>query len=253
MNTIADLRAVLERQRTFCVLNDDCANAMRVFQNGQVDVTMTDPPYDAKTHVGARSSAGKGNGSKVLEIDFAPLSTYEFVDEALTVTRAWVLCFCAGEQLGEYKTAAGDKRYIRGCAWDRPDGSPQFTGDRPAQWGDCIALMHREGKKIWNGGGKRGSWSCGVERNERVHPTQKPLKLMMQLVEDFTQPGDLIFDPFCGSGTTGVAAVRLGRRFIGVELKKEYAQIAFERVSAETNGLDLSAARAGQLPMFGEK
>ena len=73
---------------------------------------------------------------------------------------------------------------------------------------------------------------------------------MLELVELFTDPGDLLPDPFCGSGTTGVACLRLGRRFIGIEKDAKYAAIARERLEAETNGLSLRDARAGQIGMF---
>ena len=74
---------------------------------------------------------------------------------------------------------------------------------------------------------------------------------MLELVELFTDPGDIVLDPFCGSGTTGVACIRLGRRFIGIEKDAKYAAVAQERLLAESQGLNLRDARAGQLPMFG--
>lgn len=82
------------------------------------------------------------------------------------------------------------------------------------------------------------------------HPTTKPLPLMLELVELFTDPGDLVFDPFCGSGTTGVACLRLGRRFLGIEKDAKYHAIAVERLQAEERGLSLREARAGQTSIF---
>ena len=68
--------------------------------------------------------------------------------------------------------------------------------------------------------------------NER-HPTEKPLTAIMRLVEAFSKPGDLVLDPFVGSGTTAVAAKRLGRRYIGIDIEPVYAQQAQERVRHE--------------------
>ena len=110
--------------------------------------------------------------------------------------------------------------------------------------------MHRPGRKRWNGGGSRAFWSFCVEHEDRVHPTQKPLALMLRLVEQFTDPGDVVLDPFCGSGTTGVACLRLGRRFVGVERDERYAALARERLLAESSGLTLRAARAGQVALL---
>ena len=75
----------------------------------------------------------------------------------------------------------------------------------------------------------------------RVHTTQKPDSLMEALVRDFTDPGDLICDPFAGSGTTGVAAIRLGRRFIGWEKSPQYHAIAVKRLMAAREQLELCA------------
>lgn len=72
-------------------------------------------------------------------------------------------------------------------------------------------------------------YSNGNNHNE--HPSQKPLALMEWLVATYSNPGDLILDPFMGSGTTGVAAVKLGRKFIGIEIDEGYFEIAKRRIS----------------------
>lgn len=68
-------------------------------------------------------------------------------------------------------------------------------------------------------------------RERTIHPTQKPTKLIRAWVENSSQPGDLILDPFCGSGTTGVACIQTGRRFIGIEIDPTYADIARARIA----------------------
>lgn len=71
----------------------------------------------------------------------------------------------------------------------------------------------------------------------RLHPTQKPISLMQEIIEQFTKTGETVFDPFMGSGTTGVACVRTGRKFIGVELDQDLFKIASERIRSEKDGL----------------
>jgi site-specific DNA-methyltransferase (adenine-specific) len=68
------------------------------------------------------------------------------------------------------------------------------------------------------------------KQKSKLHPTQKPVALMEYLIKTYTNPGDLVLDNACGSGSTGVAALNLGRRFLGMELDKEYANIARNRV-----------------------
>ena len=95
----------------------------------------------------------------------------------------------------------------------------------------------------WNGGGKHGVYIVPVSqaRDDRSHPTEKPIELMEKLIRDFTDPGDLILDPFAGSGTTGVATIRLGRRFIGWERDPKYHAIAVKRLTAAREQLELCA------------
>ncbi len=71
------------------------------------------------------------------------------------------------------------------------------------------------------------------------HPTQKPLDLMSRLVRSIVAPGALALDPFMGSGTTGVAAVNLGRKFIGIEIEPKYFDIACRRIQAALDAPDL--------------
>lgn len=195
-----------------------------------VDHVITDPPYDAKTHAGAR----RHMNAAPLGIDFAPLADVdEIVPLLLGASRRWIVCFCSLEMLGDYARAAGD-RWIRAGFWRRVGGAPQFTGDRPAPPGEGIALMHRAKRLAWNGGGHHAYWERPnvKQASERVHPTQKPLALILDLVEQFTDRGDLVLDPFAGSGTTGVACKMLGRRAILIEQDAAYCAAAARRLAA---------------------
>lgn len=232
-----------DRARWSYELRDGLALA-RTLGPGSIDHTIGDPPYDEKTHSGARSL--KDGGSDVA-IDFAPLASGTsrtgtdvelvppcemVVPNLLRITRRWVLQFCTQEMARDYQVATGDDRfrrepsernYIRAQWWVRTNGAPQISGDRAAVPGETIVTMHsnRYEKKRWNGGGDRGHYigpRCdGVEH--LGHPTQKPEWLMEVLIRKHTDPGDLIFDWCSGSGTTGAVALRLGRRFIGCELR----------------------------------
>lgn len=226
------------------IIHGDCREVLP--RLGQVDHVITDPPYNAATHANARSL--KGGGSDIA-IDFDSIDPAEVAPLLLRNASRWVVAFCAMEQLGLYALAAG-ARWVRSGVWDRPDGTPQISGDRPGQAAEGVAIMHGSIKKRWNSGGKRGMWRCGVERIDRHHPTPKPLPLMLEIIADFTDPGDLVLDPFCGSGTTGLACLRLGRRFLGVERDEKYYAVAVERLKAEERGLTLRDARAGQRSIF---
>lgn len=242
------------------IVTEDSREWLPRLPDGFADHVITDPPYDEHTHAGLMSAATsksttrttgrKGERPRMVDLDFEPLDDVDGHAPALVrLARRWCLAFCSVEMLGDYRRAAGES-WVRAGFWHRPDGAPQFSGDRPGQPGEGLAIMHRAGRKRWNGGGHRAFWSFGVEHEDRVHPTQKPLALMLRLVEQFTDPGDVVLDPFCGSGTTGVACLRLGRRFVGVERDPRYAALARERLLAESSGLTLRAARAGQVALL---
>lgn len=86
--------------------------------------------------------------------------------------------------------------------------------------------------------------------NGRYHPTEKPVSLMMELLGK-CDPARTVLDPFAGSGSTGVAAVRMGRRFVGVELDAGHFRTACDRLRAEEDETTIKAQRAGQASLFG--
>ncbi len=92
---------------------------------------------------------------------------------------------------------------------------------------------------------------AGVDVSEKVHIAGKPTKVMQQLAL-LCVPGGIILDPFCGSASTGVGALREGRRFIGCEIGEHWAGVSRERLSAEVLGVTLKDARAGQASLFAE-
>ena len=114
----------------------------------------------------------------------------------------------------------------------KPAPRPGSRVDRPACGHECLVIAHQtcKGKamrKRWNGGGKQGVyWHALTADYARYHPAQKPIGLLRELVADFSDPGELVCDPYAGSGTTGLACAQLGRRFIGWERDVAMAALA---------------------------
>jgi DNA modification methylase len=395
----------------------DCLEVMPHLE--RVDHICTDPPYEAEAHTKARRSlkdatqrkGGRNTGvvrriDAPLEIDFAAITDEDrsYAAECMAgLAKRWCVAFCQAEAIAAWRASFvnGGLDWVRSGIWVKPNGAPQFTGDRPGQGYESLAIAHQPGRKRWNGGGRHAVWTvpldhhagggreeehvleveaewdsvvrratlqvdteaspprvtavsgtgdasewstwlCGsgltvlslldsrsttatetssttasrtwrrflrsnisastpgancetesggspapsAEHSTRQtittardkgipfpgagrapceaswrlssggarpagHPTRKPLALMLALVEDFTDPGDTILDPFAGSGTTGVAAIRLGRKFVGIERDPKYFALAVERLRAEEAGSTVSAQRAGQLALLG--
>ena len=250
----------IDPTRPWTIITGDCMAVLKDMLDGAIDHVIADPPYNERTHGGMMSaknsksthrSTGPTNRPHMIRLDFAPLVDLDgLVREQLRVSRRWVVDHCALEMLGDYERAAGDA-WVRAGVWRRRDPAPQFSGDRPGQACDGVAIMHRPGRKEWNGGGSAAFWEVLVVHADRVHATQKEVAGMMRMVEQFTDPGDLVLDTHCGSGTTGVACLRLGRRFLGIEVDTAMAETARERLRAEERMVGVVSSRAGQGALFG--
>jgi len=208
------------------------ANCMDVLPTlPKVDAVITDPPYGERTHAGARSG---GNGhsdpesGKAILIDFQSLPDDEFLPLCIALvekTSRWVLMTCEWRHAAQLEA---HELLVRLGVWIKRNGAPQFTGDRPGTGWEAVACLHRPGKKRWNGGGHHAVWD--IPKVDGDHPTGKPIALLIKWVNQFTDIGETILDPFMGSGTTGVAAIQLGRKFIGIEREPKYFDIACRRI-----------------------
>lgn len=185
------------------------------------------PIHDLKTGSLARMAAGDiGSIDEQLE---------EVAGHIARLTKRWALVFSDVETIQRWRSAleAGGMRYVRTGAWAKPDAMPQMSGDRPAVGFEPATICHAKGPMQWNGGGRPALWiynTCkGADRPD--HPCPKPEELMDKLVFDFTDYMETVLDPFMGSGTTLVAAKRLGRKAIGIELEEKYCEIAAKRLA----------------------
>jgi site-specific DNA-methyltransferase (adenine-specific) len=108
-----------------------------------------------------------------------------------------------------------------------------------------ILVAHRAGGPIrWNADNRLvPNVLSEMPSRQREHPNEKPIDLVSRLVATHSNRGDLILDPFMGSGTTGVAAVKLGRKFIGIEIEPKYFDIACQRISDALKQPDLFIER----------
>jgi site-specific DNA-methyltransferase (adenine-specific) len=218
----------------------DCQDVVPLLN--RVGVVLTDPPYEAEAHTKGRRLLGKQTGG-ARTVEYGALD-FESITEAVrdlsslqcaNICDGWMLTFCQAEAVAAWRASheLGGAKYKRACVWLKPDGAPQFTGDRPGMgYESIVASWCGTGRSKWNGGGRHGVFThAGRDSNNpKQHMTQKPLALMLELVQLFSNPQDVVLDPFMGSGTTGVAAVQSGRQFIGIERDERYFDIACRRI-----------------------
>ena len=199
-----------------------------------VDLVLTDPPYTDRTHKSVRSNSSKATlGQRV--ISFGAITTdalRALYADLATVTCRWIVSTMDYATAFAFEQEPPDGlRMMRIGVWVKTNPMPQISADRPGQGWEAIAYLHKAGAaSSWNGGGKSGNFILPVEQNAG-HPTAKPTMMFRELVQRFSDPGDLILDPFMGSGTTLRAAKDLGRRAVGIELSEKYCEIAARRMA----------------------
>lgn len=201
---------------------------------GQTDHVMVDVPYKGSVDEANQEDRVR----KPKAFGFKPFDAEDRhrMSRAIgSVCRRWCLLFCAYEEthLWRAELEAAGMRYWQQGHWHRLNPKPQMGGRGPAQACEALLIMHSAIiEQRWNGGGKSAIWSTPIVKTEdRYHPTQKPTLLMKMLIEDFTDPGELIADPCAGVATTGVAALALERRFWGRDLDPEHVKNGLARLS----------------------
>jgi site-specific DNA-methyltransferase (adenine-specific) len=216
---------------------------------GDVDHIFSDPPYEAYMHEAKlchRKHLRKDGGADFKELDFASIDEIRipFVQVSEQYCKGWFLVFCTPEGVGRWADAINDStiKYKRACTWIKPDSTPQLNGQGPAMGAEnFVVAWAGSGFAKWNAGGKRGVYRHTVNPPDRhgTHPTEKPWRLFYELLIDFTNEGQTILDPFAGSGTTGVACIKSGRKFIGIEKDPKYFDVMCERIQKAVDQPDL--------------
>lgn len=216
----------LEIDRIYC---GDCLDFMREMPDKCIDLVLTDPPYG----IGITDNRTVGGGNKVFGKPGTWVSAKDYgvsewdsvrIDECVLAE----MCRVSKNQIifgGNYYADLLDPSPCW-LVWDK-DNSGNFA-DCELAWTSFKTAV-RKFKWRWNGMLQEDM----CHKEERIHPTQKPVPLFMQILEKYSKPGDLVLDPFLGSGTTAIACLRTGRHYIGIEKHEPYFLKAQERIDKE--------------------
>lgn len=216
------------------IYNTDCLEFMRSMPDSCVDLVVTDPPYEIHTKgggLGKRPVYENGALGKISQ-GFDAEATLEQI--ARICKKINIFIFCSTKQ----KPRIMNWGYERGCniaelAWYKPNAAP-FTNNTFKSDLENIIYIREKGVKI-KGISRLFTHNCG--KSKYGHPTEKPLEIIEKLILIASNEGDLIFDPFMGSGTTAVACKELNRNFIGCEIEAKYCEIAEKRLRKTIRGL----------------
>lgn len=241
----------------------DSIEFMKKLPENSIDMIFADPPYNLSNggftvHAGKRVSVNKGkwDESKGMEEDYA--FHLAWLKECYRILKPEGTIWVSGTyhsiyQCGHALQALGYK-ILNDITWFKPNASPNLSGRYFTASHETLLWARKDPKAkhtfnyqdmkngLWHmndfikkeGKQMRSVWAIGTpKREEKVHgkhPTQKPIALLDRIVLAATNAGDIILDPFTGSSTTGVAAHKHGRKFIGIDLEKEYLDLSVKRL-----------------------
>jgi DNA modification methylase len=224
------------------LIQGDCLDILPTLEAGSVDAVICDPPYGIKLASGFSDTGVAGiiprkNTVRQYSGDWDSCRPSKAVFDY--IAQSEVAIVFGGNYFADYLPKSG-----HWIVWDKQNTMPSFS-DAELIWTNSL----RNSVKIFT----QSTNGLMAEEKNRVHPTQKPVRLLSWLIENYTKEGDTILDPFMGSGTTGVAAMRTGRNFIGIEMDAVYFAIAEERIKNAAGEIILTAREraTGQMGLFG--
>lgn len=231
--------------------------------DGLFDMVFADPPYflsndGISCHAGKMVSVNKGGWDKSMGAEENHGFNLDWLRMCQSLLKPNGTIWVSGthhviHSVGYAMQCLGMK-ILNGITWEKPNPPPNLS---------CRYFTHSTETVLWaaktekskhcfnyhamrqqNGGKQMKTvWKLGApskaEKSCGKHPTQKPIELLGRIILASTNEGDLVFDPFAGSSTTGIAALRAGRRFIGCERDSEYIDLSIARLTLETETLQL--------------
>ncbi len=262
------------------ILEEDCIAAMQGLPAGSVDLVFADPPYNLQL----KGALHRPDNSLVDAVDdawdrFDGFAAYDaftraWLAEARRVLKPTGALWVIGSYHNIFRVGAAlqDAGFwiLNDVIWRKANPMPNFRGKRFTNAHETLIWASRsEGAKytfnydalkaLNEGLQMRSDWviplCTGAERlkdedGQKAHPTQKPTALLHRVLVGCTNPGDVVLDPFFGTGTTGAVAKALGRRWIGIEREPAYARLAAQRIAAvvpfETAALAVSGSKRAE-------
>ena len=244
------------------IINGNCLDEMKAIPSNSIDLIFADPPYYMRT----TGKLLRPNGT-VFQGCNDDWDKFETMEEYKKFTYQWLnACYRIVKQNGSIWVIGGMQciytigyimqevgfYLINNIVWQKNNPTPNFMGTRLCNSHETLLWARKDpkGKHTFNYEAmKNGDWGDDIlkkpnkqmrsvwqidtpkpsEKEFGKHPTQKPLELLRRIILASTNKGDLILDPFTGSSTTGIMALELGRKFIGIDLEKEYLDLSVKR------------------------
>jgi len=247
----------------FVLYHEDCLKVLNQLPENSIDMIFADPPYNLSNggftvHAGRRVSVNKGGWDASKGFDKDLEFHMNWISACKRILKPHGTIWISGTyhsiyQCG-YALQINGYHILNDIAWFKPNASPNLSGRYFTASHETLIWAKKERKakhtfnyKLMKTGGwhledfikkpekqMRSVWAITTPRPEEKkfnkHPTQKPLALLERIVLASTKKGDITLDPFTGSSTTGLAAIKHGRRFVGIDTEKKYLDLSKNRL-----------------------
>ena len=221
------------------LIKGDCLEIMKQIPDNSIDLIVTDPPYRTTSRGSSGTMGGywkKEKAKKGIMFDYNQISCKDYIPEFYRILKEKTHCYimCNNTNLQEMintGTAAGFN-FVKSLIWEKGN---KICGRYYMGCFEYILLFRKGGERAINNCGTPDILKIPIrklkdENNKNLHDTEKPVDLNKILIENSSQAGDKVLDPFMGIGSTGVAAKETNRNFIGIEIDDKYYQIAKSRI-----------------------
>lgn len=226
--------------------NCDCLEGMKALPDGCVDLVIMDPPYDiTNVNAGEGSRLSRSISRSLGELEVGSLRNgfqREVLDEVVRVcAKPNIYIFCNRDMIPDFLDYfTRRKGYVwEMLVWFKTNAVPtywnKYLTDKEyclyfRKGGHCRPQSYEDARTVWTGPINK------KDKDRWHHPTIKPLDLIRRMIRNSSVPGQVVLDPYMGSGTTAVAALLEGRRYIGFEMNAGYCKTAEERIAEALQG-----------------
>ncbi len=241
-------------QENFKLINGDTFRVLKKFGNKTVDIIFADPPYFLSSNGitcsgGKMVSVNKGEWDRTLSIKEKHKFNRKWIKECYRILKDNGTIWISGTLHNIYSIGMALEeegfKVINNITWQKTNPPPNLACKTFTHSTETILWAKKDLKKIKyifnydimkelnNNKQMKDVWTTSLtklsEKKCGKHPTQKPLEILDKIILASTNENDLVLDPFCGSSTTGISAVRLNRKYIGIDNEKEYIELSKRR------------------------
>ena len=222
------------------IYNGDCLELMKQIEDNSIDIIITDPPYNFEVVGGAFKSENPSTSrdylSKIIDGGYGKFNPDSFLKEAKRVLKKIrMVIFCNRFLIEKYIAFARENNLIFDIHIMAKNNPAPFKNNTYLSDIEYIMVIREHGtffnkKSEFND--YRKFFLTNV-RGDNLHPAQKPIEIIEKYIRVLSDEGDLILDPYIGSGTTAIACIKTNRNFIGIEMNKEYFKMSEDRIQKE--------------------